>query len=655
MEAADRARDGLAVLLPELRRRVGLSQQRLADAMGCSLPTVQRLEAGTAPSTLQRLFEVADALEMTGAELVALVEGLEGLGAGAPPVDEWLEGLAWAPSETRPFRRPLLADEDGSRASGTQPGGVDPPPDTSPERHARRRQRIFGQLLSELSPRAGMSRADLAGEWGFSPSTLKRFAMGSASPDLQELESLGDLLGLTRVELVGLVEELSAFLDGESIPRKRRLEVTDKIAAWFDEQGRWVPNPGVGRLSARPAGLRLGLMQASRSAVLIAAEPEGPRYGAVRAVGAEGSEGPTKDSPQPQLHRLVVEPAAAGLVEPILHGWGAVAARVPRITDGSSDVVGLMTDEIVGQLARVGFRAWPALLIRPARSNSTGRIVRAHAATGRGGQVSEVSADRALYELAQGGPDGEPWRLVVTDGLATAEAAGLRGRQPSPHLFGAALAVIDSDLSLRRSELNSLTARRLDAEVTWVQAMDAGVFPALRFRGIPDPVAGRRKRGFGGWARYDGPSFVDDRRLEALVEAGALRRGVRSLVHVANQDQVEWVLQWLAARGGDGTELISVVQRSASRARIEPPLDELVLLAAEPPSTLVKQVDAALRLADVEAGLDVWELEAPGRSEARKRRGGLIGALAAIGSKAVDLGDGRWSSPGGRCTFEWTP
>ena len=78
-----------------------------------------------------------------------------------------------------------------------------------------------------------------------------------------------------------------------------------------------------------------------------------------------------------------------------------------------------------------------------------------------------------------------------------------------------------------------------------------------------------------------------------------------------------------------------------------------MFLAADYPATLVKQVDAALKLANTEAGLEVWELESADRVAATKRRSGLAAALGAklAGDKGVD--QGRWTSPGGSCGFEW--
>ncbi len=54
-----------------------------------------------------------------------------------------------------------------------------------------------------------------------------------------------------------------------------------------------------------------------------------------------------------------------------------------------------------------------------------------------------------------------------------------------------------------------------------------------------------------------------------------------------------------------------MVQRSAARLRHDRPLDSLILLVSEYPRTLVRQVGLALRHADVEKRLDVWELQAP--------------------------------------------
>lgn len=54
------------------RALLGISQRRLAELSGVSLPTIQRMEAsdGTVRSNVDTLVKVVDALEQTGIELI---------------------------------------------------------------------------------------------------------------------------------------------------------------------------------------------------------------------------------------------------------------------------------------------------------------------------------------------------------------------------------------------------------------------------------------------------------------------------------------------------------------------------------------------------------------------------------------------------------
>lgn len=60
-------------LLRELRRERGWSQERLAEAAGCTRPYISYLETGKYGPTLTMLFQLADALGVDPGELVGRV------------------------------------------------------------------------------------------------------------------------------------------------------------------------------------------------------------------------------------------------------------------------------------------------------------------------------------------------------------------------------------------------------------------------------------------------------------------------------------------------------------------------------------------------------------------------------------------------------
>lgn len=653
MEPLPPDQNAFGALLPELRSRSGLSQRALAAALDCSLPTVQRLERGAAP-TLQRLLELADVFGLTSVELTALVDGWEAEGPDPGSPRDWLTGLAWRPASPGPMQRPLLAEGGGDRKAPDAPWfeGASPPGDRGGT--VRTRLRVFGFVLFELGARAGLSRAELSQQWGPSPSTIKRFAKGSASPDLDALASLGRLLGLTRVELVGLVEALTASLGDEQLPAKRREGAIEAFARRFDQQTRWVPSPeGGGLLSSRPFGFQAGVVTAGDAPPPRRSEDDGrPTTAGTRH--PFGRTPPPEDARATRVHELIVLPAARELAAPILSGYTAVSARIPWTATDATDLIDRVGGAVAKALADAGWAPWPSLLILSGEALPPPwrKLARAGAVTA-GGLVA-VEAKRAPSLLARGGPEGRPWRLVVAEGVAAAEAAGIQGRQPSPQLHGAALAVIESSLSAGRADLQRMTGRSPDYASDCLTWMEAGLLPALRYHGVGDPVQAPNEGGFGGWSRrMDGGVHEDGARLDALADAGAFRPGARSLVHATNQEQADRVWGWLARTRRASAQQVEVVQRKARGLELSP-LDEVVLLAADYPRTLVKQVGSAARWADPERGLDVWDLEVPDPVLARKRRSALA---ACIGTPLPDPSDeftGRWTSDGGACSFSWT-
>ncbi len=661
MKPALNERDGLAVLLPALRRRAGLTQQRLADALGCSLPTVHRLEAGDTPPTLQRLFQLSDVLGMPGGELAALVDGAEALGLGGSGAAAWLDQLAWAPGEDDGGQRPLLMDERGHMRTGAALESLPPATRTTADTWVWRRLRTFGLVLVELRQRLALSRAELAKAWGPSPSTIKRYEKGSASPDISAIRSLGALLGFMRGEIVALVEDL-AHLMGDELSRARtRAQILVAFTACFDERLRWVPNPGSGLLPSRPSGFRLALVAADAAERETPVTPPPPKLPPGKAPGNRPARGP-EGSRQALRFDLLVGPAAARLATTLLKGYGAVAAHVPWMSGEGTDIVREIADELLANLAEAEWSSSPALLVRQARPDQRSPGDEGWGAGALEGGFVVVSPERAQELLARPDPGWGPWRLVVVDGIAAANAAGLQGRQPSSELFGAGLVVIETDIATQRPELVRLTGRKLEFEYTCVKAMDAGLLPSLRFHGVADPVGLDEEPDRPGRPLPQKDLTLDDRRLEALAEAGALGVGVFSVVHVVSEDQKSWVEDWLSRTQGSEAAWIEVARKSVQPLELDVALHALVLLEPEYPKRLVQQVAVALGVADIDTGLDVWELESRDPDTAQKRRQGLAAALgvreayAADGDEATRTPTGQmsWTSPGGGCSLQWT-
>ena len=72
-------------VLQELRRERGLTQEGLAERSGCHRAHVSFLERGLKSPTLNMLFQLAAALEVSPTELVSRVEARSGE-ALEPPV-----------------------------------------------------------------------------------------------------------------------------------------------------------------------------------------------------------------------------------------------------------------------------------------------------------------------------------------------------------------------------------------------------------------------------------------------------------------------------------------------------------------------------------------------------------------------------------------
>jgi transcriptional regulator with XRE-family HTH domain len=648
---------GLAALLPELRRRVTLTQVALSEALGCSVPTVQRLEAGERSATLRRLFKLADVLGTTATALACLIEGARECGEERTALVAWLDGLVW---------------EDGVRPRLRGEAGVTAPTpmlrDRDPE--GRRRSRVFGRLIPVLSRRAGLTRTDLAAEWGPSPSTIKRFSAGGTSPDLDELAELGRLLGLGWAEIVALCEVAASAVPLESIKAKQNPKEMERVGVWVTDEVRWIANPGVGLLASRPAGIRFELLEVG------AAEAVEEAAGGAGLELASSGDGPTNEddppaggqlgsarsaSTRPGYQEAVVEPAAGKLLAALDQGWSALSARIVPQVGAAGDGAGAIAAQLARLLAREGGGMRDVVLLRSARRGAVqpARGVAAQAALFRDRddeRVETIAARAALRRVAERAAMGDPYRLVVADGLGALRASGLAGRQPSPALMGAALVVIDADLTRPPKDLRQITGRPLDWEMPWIQAMEAGLVAGLRFVGVADPAAKSTDRDYLRWK--DEPrrernerEWLDDARLSALAAAGAFRRGADTVVITRSASEVEWVEDWVARHRGSRSGL-SVVHGSNKRGSWGDSLDELVLLDKSYPRMLVRQIARALPLADLTRGLNVWELESGFDPNASKRRGNLAGTLGVPVTEMRESA-GRWASGGGACSFRW--
>ena len=623
-------------LLPELRARAGLTQPQLADRLGASLPTVQRLESGAHPATMKRTWQLADALGLSAVELMALIDAAEELGESGE-VPGWLDGLSWIPSPGGPLQRPVLVVESGPSA---RPLAWEPAPsDADPDLLLLGRVRVLGLLLGQLRERVHLPVADLATLWGPSASTIKRFERGKGSPDLGELGELALLLGLTRTELVALAEGLLLHLDGQ-VPRRKRPELLVVVREWL-ESFRWLPNPGQGLLASRPAGHRWRPAKADERSM------DTLMVGDVPAACRPAKEEPAAGSRWALAQAELARPAAMALAEPLLRGWSVVGATLPPVHLEKKSLSAVVAAELMRALERRGWPVGPALLVRPGRA----RARPAGSWAKRPARVSTVSPAEAQLELVRGSPVG-PWRLVIVEGLGTLDEAGLGRRQPAPQLQGAALAVLEVDPVRQKGDLSHVLGRGVDFVYTAVSAMDAGLLPGLRFHGALDPVEQEGSVGFGGWKLPTGPELCDDRRLEALADAGAFAKGRCTLIHVAGDEQEAWVRGWVERRLGARGRQVRLALRSSAKLRFDRPLDEVVLVAAEYPAVLVRQAFAALRRADVEAGLDLWTMQAKGDGE-RKRRGTLAAALGVAASPSWRVSESSWRSPKGSCTFDW--
>lgn len=60
----------LGVRIQQYRKALGLTQEDIADRMGCSLTYISKLENGKSSCNLERLFELSNLLECDAAELL---------------------------------------------------------------------------------------------------------------------------------------------------------------------------------------------------------------------------------------------------------------------------------------------------------------------------------------------------------------------------------------------------------------------------------------------------------------------------------------------------------------------------------------------------------------------------------------------------------
>ena len=629
--------DRLPWILPELRARAGLTQQGLADRLDASLPTVQRLESGAHPATMKRTWQLAAALGLSAVELVALVDAANHLRDRAE-VQSWLDGLSWEPNPNGPLQRPALVDDLALPAP--------PPPeapvalDAEPKVPLLHRSRALGLLLGQLRARVHLPIAELADLWGPSISTIKRFEGGRGTPDLRELAALSYVLGLSRTELVALAGGLLLHLGGQ-VPRRKHPELLAAVRRWL-ESLQWIPNPGRGLLASRPA--RYGY-RPTRSPI----RPETQTAQATAPAAPDDREGgESAEDPRTVLREVLVQPAALALAEPIVRGWSVVGAVVPPVRIERKSLAAVIAAELVRVLDGMDWQASPALLVRPdpfrARARSSWK-------PGRPLRVSTVGPGDALHELVRGSPEG-PWRLVIVEGLRTLARAGLGTRQPAPQLHGAALAVLQTDPSQRATNLARLLGRSVDFTYTAADAMDAGVIPGVRLAGVLDPVGLADPVVSGGLRKPRGAQLCDDQRLDALLDAGAFGESRCTVLHVSGTVEEMWARSWLERRLGERAGRVQVGIRSSTKLRLDQPVDELVLAGLDYPATLVKQLFAALRRADLQAGLDVWVLQGPGPLEG-KRRAALAAALGARLEETASWSAASWRSPMGCCTLDW--
>ncbi|MFW0786409.1 helix-turn-helix transcriptional regulator [Gordonia sp. CPCC 206044] len=69
-------RDAVGEAIRSARLTSGMSQQQLADASGVSRPAIARIETGEASTQIDRLWELAEALNTAPSTLLAVAERL---------------------------------------------------------------------------------------------------------------------------------------------------------------------------------------------------------------------------------------------------------------------------------------------------------------------------------------------------------------------------------------------------------------------------------------------------------------------------------------------------------------------------------------------------------------------------------------------------
>lgn len=66
--------EGFGQVLQELRRERGLSQEKLAEASGCTRPYISYLETARYSPSLSMLFQIAAALDVQPADILQRVQ-----------------------------------------------------------------------------------------------------------------------------------------------------------------------------------------------------------------------------------------------------------------------------------------------------------------------------------------------------------------------------------------------------------------------------------------------------------------------------------------------------------------------------------------------------------------------------------------------------
>ena len=627
---AELRRRAFGLALSSLRRRGGWNQDDFASAWGVSVPTLKRCEAGASQPTLESLLNLAGVLGVSGAAVVALGEAvaaalvahydgpLGGGGRRSPSdsiarfVDVWLDTLRWEPlpSEAGMASWPRLE-------SGDQPVGG-------------------GALVGAVSGvRSGDGRSVESRTW--------------------EVRVGGD----AAMGVAGLIQVPGGAEPGAASGTEGAGGTGADGAQTSTAEAADPPEGGGGRDEGMPVvstGVHAGNpAQASRGAVTSASANKADDGG--------------------ELSRTHEGRAADSLLQGLVAGRRRVGARVPSTLESGRIAVSL------ARLAtEAGVTVLPMLYVASRRSGRAAFLTEAAVVLPRMAAASLagdglparvdlgcVGAEHVSEVLTGSAPLGG-WRTVVIDGLADAAAIGLGCKDSLGWDHGPAV-VLDCSMLEPPSALPRLLGGRPDMVMEVGEAMDLGLLPPLRYRGLPDPVDHMAIPQHFNWPHpgEKGAALSDDARLELLVEGGAFVPGSNCLVHVADGGQAAWVTEWLERRlgrrversvgsaegvkvagtaaahaAGSGWTAVPVADRVGRLGREEPPrgraagdrtpavvdsgggrtwvfqrvarlaphdrVDELILLSPEFPRRMVRQLVAALGHADSTAGLTVWDL-----------------------------------------------